>query len=90
MNKNSKPGDVWHDQEGWVTPHRKAVLGSTPLFDALERLQGLAERWNETEVWHDPPFLDGTIKINTGDLRDIATVCRELSSSNSQDHSQEQ
>lgn len=35
MNKNSKPGDVWHDQEGWVSPHRKAVLDSTPLFADL-------------------------------------------------------
>jgi hypothetical protein len=57
-------------------------LTSRNLFDAVARLQGLADRWNETQEWHNPPFLDGRIHISTGDLRDIATVCREIRASN--------
>lgn len=57
---------------------------STALFDAVARLQDLAARWNETPEWHNPPFLDGRIHITTGDLRDIATVCREIRASNDQ------
>jgi hypothetical protein len=56
---------------------------STALFDAVARLQGLADRWNETPEWHNPPFLDGRIHITTGDLRDIATVCHQIRASNS-------
>jgi hypothetical protein len=45
---------------------------------AAARLQSLADRWNETKVWHTPPFLDGRIHITTGDLRDIALVLQEI------------
>lgn len=43
-------------------------------WDAAKRLDALAQRWERTTVWHEPPFLDGTIHITTGDLRDIATL----------------
>lgn len=59
------------------------LLKSTDLLAAVERLEGLAERWEETEVWHEPtPFLNGTIKITTGDLRDIATIVRGIQAAN--------
>ena len=64
------------------TDTRRDSVESTALFDAVARLQGLADRWNETPEWHIPPFLDGRIHITTGNLRDIATVCREIRASN--------
>lgn len=44
MNKNSKPGDVWDDKEGWVSPSRKAVLDSTDLLALLvDRFKKMAD-----------------------------------------------
>lgn len=48
------------------------------LAAAVERLRGLAERWEETPEWHDPPFLEGQIQITTGELRDIAILLRRF------------
>jgi hypothetical protein len=44
----------------------------------LERVQGLADRWDSTEVWHNPPFHDGRIHIDTGDLHAISNVMKHL------------
>jgi hypothetical protein len=68
--------------EGAEQPSPEGLSSSALL--AAERLEGLAERWEETEVWHDPPFLDGRINITTGELRDISTVVRFIQA-NSQD-----
>lgn len=51
-------------------------VGSSDLLAALENLEGLAERWESTPVWHEPLFRDGRININTGDLHDIAVLFR--------------
>jgi hypothetical protein len=48
------------------------------IKEAVDSLVGLAERWETTKVWHNPPFLDGNIEINTGNLRDISIVVREM------------
>lgn len=48
------------------------------ILQAANRLEHLAERWERTEVWHEPPFLDGRIHITTGDLKDIATLVRSI------------
>ena len=34
-------------------------VGSDDLLAAAERLEGLAERWEETGVWHEPPATRG-------------------------------
>lgn len=61
---------------------KKATAGSeselNDFLSAVGRLDGLAERWEETTVWHEPPFLDGEIHITTGDLKDIATLVRHV------------
>lgn len=46
--------------------------------DALRRLRPLADRWNETKCWHDPPFHDGTIKITTQDLHALSVLLERL------------
>jgi hypothetical protein len=46
------------------------------LLAVLENLEGLAERWESTPVWHEPLFREGRININTGDLHDIAVLLR--------------
>jgi hypothetical protein len=51
---------------------------SLNLINAVDQLQPLADRWNETVVWHDPPFLIGSIHITTGDLLNIAIVCKKI------------
>ena len=48
------------------------------LKTAYDRLKALSEMWEETEVWHNPPFMDGEIQITTGDLLAIHTILREL------------
>lgn len=59
-----------------------AEVASDALLAAVKRLEPLAERWEETTVWHDPPFYDGRINIDTGDLKDIATVVRAIQAAN--------
>ena len=51
---------------------------SADLLSAADRLEGLAERWEQTECWHNPPFLEGKICITTSDLRDIAELVRHV------------
>lgn len=48
------------------------------LKTAICRLKGLSERWEETDIWHEPPFMDGEIHITTGDLLAIHTLMHEL------------
>lgn len=51
-------------------------VGCDALLAVLDNLEGLAERWEATPVWHEPLFRDGRININTGDLHDIAVLLR--------------
>ena len=48
------------------------------MMAAIAELDGLAQRWEQTRVWHNPPFLDGTIHITTKDLRAIWIMVRAL------------
>jgi hypothetical protein len=43
----------------------------------MEVLNALAERWDETPEWHNPPFHDGEIHITTGDLHAISNFVKE-------------
>jgi len=43
----------------------------------MEVLQELAERWDTTEVWHNPPFHHGEIHITTEDLHAISNFLKE-------------
>ena len=47
--------------------------------EAIKKLQPLAERWERTAVWHNPPFLRGRIYVTTGDLQAISIVLKHLS-----------
>jgi len=42
------------------------------------RVEDLVDRWDKTEVWHEPEFLNGTIKITTADLLAIKLVMEDL------------
>ena len=50
----------------------------TELLSVAEKLTPLAERWEKTDVWHDPLFLSGKIEITTGDLKNISELLRRL------------
>ncbi len=55
---------------------KEAFHFTATLPALLKNLEALAERWEQTPVWHDPPFLDGEVHIRTGHLRDIAALVR--------------
>ena len=54
------------------------VSSNSELLSVAEKLRPLAERWEKTEVWHNPLFLSGKINITTGDLRNISELLRRL------------
>jgi len=47
-------------------------------LEAIKGIEHLAERWEETVEWHEPPFLHGRVEVTTGDLRCIATLVRHM------------
>lgn len=77
-DNNNTPSIYAEEWDGPSPNTNRDSVNSIILFDAITRLQGLADRWNDTPEWHNPPFLDGRIHITTGGLRDIATACREV------------
>ena len=47
--------------------------------EALSVLEDMAERWEETEVWHNPPFHDGQIHVRTKHLHAAYVLLRTTS-----------
>lgn len=46
--------------------------------EAIAILQAMADRWNQTVEWHNPPFHDGTIKVTTRELHAAAVLLERL------------